>query len=120
MALWTWTHYGIHVHCPKRLSRRLVSTHLLLQRGQGGTRTNTGKYIGGVSRDEYKLHDVTMPIDDVIECYEKKALREFLTDPRPKNIFTSKYNVFVEIFTFSFAHFNNNNNYSTTQTTKLN
>jgi len=43
----------------------VVSTYLLIKRGQDYTQTNTGKYIG-VSGDQYKLYDVTMPTDDVI------------------------------------------------------
>lgn len=46
-----------------------VSAHVLLQRWQDRTQTNTSKYIG-VSRDEYKLHVITMPTDDIINCYK--------------------------------------------------
>jgi len=49
-------HCGVHVHNPKCIY--------------------TGKYIG-ISRDEYKLHDMTMPTDDVIKCYKKKRHANF-------------------------------------------
>jgi len=42
------------------------------QRRQDFTLTNTVKYVS-VLRDKYKLYDITMTTDDVIECYKKRA-----------------------------------------------
>jgi len=54
----------------------------------------TSKYIG-VSRDEYKSHDVTMATDDVIKCCKKKKTSDRL--PSQKTFSNTKLNV---IFVF--------------------
>jgi len=60
-----------------------------------------GKYIG-VSKNEYKMHDVTMPTNNVIKYYQKKkSLHKFLTDPRPKDIFMSIIIEFYSIDRYS-------------------
>jgi len=46
----------------------LVSTHLLLLRGQDCVKTNTGKYIS-VSKNEYKIYDKYIPTDEIIKLF---------------------------------------------------
>jgi len=38
----------------------------------------------GVARNEYKVHDVTMPTDDVIKCYKKNCKANFWRTPIQK------------------------------------
>jgi len=65
---WTWTLWSTCSWSEMFVRCVLVSKHLLIQKGQDCVQINTGKYIG-VSRDEYKLHDVTTTNDEVIKCF---------------------------------------------------
>jgi len=133
-VLWSWTLWSTCSWSEMFVRCDIVSTHLLIQKGHDCVQTNTGKCIG-VSRNEYKLHDVTiqnrwshqvffitlvsMPTNNVtmltgnvIKCYKKKALCKFCDRPPAKRRFHVKLTFITQTLKCSWIRFYNITNFN--------